>query len=131
MSANPSRRALARYAVDQLLAGDKPAKISQQLAASLIAAGRQNQGNLLLSDIAEELENRGLLAQAVLTSATNLSASFKKQLASQLKRSVGVKDIILDEQIDASVIGGFKVSTANHSWNKTIARKLADIKGTI
>ena len=126
-----SRRALARYAVDQLVAGNKTQTISKQLASALITSNRAKDYDLLLSDIAEELENRGLLAQATLTTATELNANFKKQLSAHLKKAAKVDSLIINEQIDKTVIGGFKLTTANHSWDKTIARKLADIKGEI
>lgn len=128
---NFSRRQLARYAVDQLLNKKSPADISRHLAAALIESKKQNEADLLMSDIAEQLENQGLLAQATVISATNLSASLKKQLAAQVKKATQVDEVILSEHIEPNVIGGFRVETATRTWDKTLQRKLAEIKGGI
>ncbi|HVX58224.1 MAG TPA: F0F1 ATP synthase subunit delta [Candidatus Saccharimonadales bacterium] len=126
-----SRRQLARYAVDQLLDRRPATEISNHLAAALIAGKMTKQADLLLDDIAEELESRGLLARAVVTSANGLSAALRDQLTNQVKRAAKVSDVTLSEQTDPDVIGGFRVETARHTWDKTVARRLSEIKGGI
>lgn len=126
-----SRRQLARYAVTQLLDNQKPAVISRHLAAALISGKMTKQADFLLDDIAEELESRGLLARAVLTSAHDLSADLKKQLTEQVKKSAGVKEVSLSELVNPELIGGFRVETARHTWDKTVIRRLSEIKGGI
>lgn len=126
-----SRRQLANYAVNQLLDGASSAKLARQLAASLIVSKRQNQADLLIEDIFQELENRGQLAKVRLTSASQLSAQLKSQLANFLKRAIGVDEVIFEEIIDKEVIGGTKVETANHSWDKTLARQLTELRRSI
>jgi len=126
-----SRRSLANYAVEQLLANQSPAQLSKYLAAALIASKRQDQADLLLADINQELESRGRLANATVTSATKLSAELRKSLSSQVKKAAKVDQVSLNEQIDPSVIGGIRIETANHTWDKTVARKLSEIKGGI
>lgn len=128
---NFSRRQLANFAVEQLLDGKKPSLISRQLAAALIADKRVKETQLLIDDIAEELERRGLLAKVTVTSATKLSANLKASLSAQIKRAAKVTEVSLNEQVDNSVIGGIKVETSAHAWDKTIARRLSEIKGGI
>lgn len=126
-----SRRQLAQYAVSQLLDKQPAGEISRHLAAALVSSKKQKEAELLLDDVAEELEARGLLARAVVTSANGLSASLRKALTEQVKKAAQVTEVSLSEQIDPEVIGGFRVETKRHTWDKTIARKLAAIKGGI
>lgn len=126
-----SRRQLASYAVDQIVDGQSPADISKRLAAALIVSKRQKDAELLLGDIAEQLETRGLLTEAAVTSAKALSSSLLAQLAKQIKQATGTAEVTLKEQIDPTVIGGFRVETANRTWDKTLSRQLAAIKGGI
>lgn len=126
-----SRRRLAKYAVDELVSGRSAKQISDLLAAALIDNKMGSQADLLLNDIAEELEARGLLARAVVTSANGLSAELKKRLASQIKKAAKVDEVSITEQVDTDVIGGVRIETARHTWDKTVQRKLAEIKGGI
>ena len=123
-----SRRQLAKFAVDEIVAKRPIADLSARLAAALVAGGRQKEVELLLSDIDQELEERGLVASALLTSARPLSTKLKQELSSRLRKLTGVKDVIMQEQIDKSVIGGFRVETASRSWDKTIRRTLMRLK---
>ena len=123
-----SRRQLAKYAVDEIIAKRPASELSAHLAAALAAGGRQKEVELLLSDIDQELEERGLVANARLTSAYPLSSKLKQELSARLKKMAGVKDVIMQEQVDKSAIGGFRVETASRSWDKTFARTLAKLK---
>ncbi len=126
-----SRRELANYGVQNLLAGEAPAKIAERLAAALIAAKKPKEADLLLDDISEILESRGLLAKVTSTTAEPLTNELRKELEGQIKEAANVKEVALNEEVDKKVIGGIRVATANHTWDKTIARKLADIRGGI
>ncbi|MEX0881509.1 MAG: F0F1 ATP synthase subunit delta [Candidatus Saccharimonadales bacterium] len=123
-----SRRRLAKYAVDELSNNRPISVVSTRLAAALTASNRQKEVDLLLSDISQELEERGLLAIASLTSASPLSEKFKHELTLQLKKLTGVKEIILQEEVDKDLIGGLKVETASRTWDKTLKRELSKIK---
>lgn len=128
---NASRRALARYGVEQLLDGKSPAKVAEALAASLASSGKRKETELLIADIFEMLEARGLIANAVITSAKPLSPKTRSSLKAQIGRAAKVESVLINEVIDETVIGGFRAETSAHSWDKTIARKLAMIKGGI
>ena len=131
MNLSISRRQLADYIIEHLVKGRPRHQLSKSVAAALIATKNKNQTDLLMEDVAHELENRGLLAHAKVTTATQLTDNLRRQLKHQLKKAVGVKNVILEEEIDESVIGGIRIETANHTWDKTIARRLADIKGSV
>lgn len=123
-----SRRQLARYAVDELLAKCQTAALAKRLAAALAASGRAKEIDLLLSDIDKELEDRGLVARTRLTSARPLSANLRNELIAKLKKTLAIKEITLEQQLDKTVIGGLKIETANHSWDKTTKRLLMQLK---
>lgn len=128
---NLSRRQLAHFAVEQLISGQSLQKVSKRLAAVLVATNKRKGAELLLNDIAQELESRGLIANAKVTTATPLPGGLRTELRAQIEKAAKVHRAVIDEEISKDVIGGFKVETANHTWDKTIARRLADIKGGI
>lgn len=129
--AGASRRSLAKYGVERLLAGDPVNSLAKALASSLASGGKKKDIELLISDIFEILERRGLLASATITSAKPLSPKTLGSLKSQIVKAAKVKTVVIEEVVDEAVIGGFRVETSTHSWDKTIARKLALIKGGI
>jgi F0F1-type ATP synthase delta subunit len=129
--ANLSRRQLAAYAADQLLASKSVSSVAKQLAAVLVASRRRNQAEQLADDIAWELERRGKAANAHITSAHSLSQQLRKQIEAHVKKTAAVELVILNETIDESVIGGLRIDTAAHSWDETIRRKLTDIREVV
>ncbi|MBX4201425.1 F0F1 ATP synthase subunit delta [Candidatus Saccharibacteria bacterium] len=128
---NLSRRQLASYATDQLLDNKRVSTVAKQLAAVLVTSKRQNQAELLASDIAWELEYRGKVANAQVITAHDLSQELKKHITAHVKKAAKVEHVIISEQVDKSVIGGVRIDTAAHSWDKTLSRKLTDIREVI
>lgn len=125
---NLSRRQLAAYAADQLLDSARPAKLARELAAILIASRRGNQAELLADDIGWELERRGAAANATVVSAHSLSDELRKSISAHIKKAADVNEVIINEVTDPSVLGGVRIDTAAHSWDKTLRRKLTEIK---
>jgi F0F1-type ATP synthase delta subunit len=128
MSSALSRRQLAEYASDQILAGQPIEKISARLAAVLCETKRTKEAELLARDIAYELETRGKVANANITSASNISDELRDQIIKFIKETAKVDKVTLDENVDKSVLGGVRIETAVHAWDKTISKKLADIR---
>lgn len=129
MSSRISRLALARYGTEQLLSGKKPeAEIARELAAVLIDSSRVDELELLLDDIAWELESRGKLARADVTTASALSEKHREQIEGYVKRSAGVEHVVINEITDKSVVAGVRIDTAAHSWDRTAARLLSDLR---
>jgi F0F1-type ATP synthase delta subunit len=123
-----SRRRLAEYAADQLLASKSARAIARELAAVLIETNKSKDASLLAQDIAWQLESRGALAQVEVTSATELSESLRKEITKFIKQAANVERAVLQENVDESVIGGLRIETAKHAWDKTIAKQLTDIR---
>jgi len=129
--ASVSRRQLAAYAAQQLLDGRGFKSLSKELAAVLINSKRVNQAELLADDIAYELESSGQAANATVTSAHDIGEQLRKQISAFIKQSAGVNDVIINQKIDESLIGGVRIDTAAHSWDKTLRRKLTEIQEVV
>lgn len=125
-----SRRALAQYAADQLLAGKSVPILAKQLAAILADSGRSTDGELLMNDISWELEQRQVLTVGRVTSTVPLSKQLEVGLVAQLKKVTKSQAVILESVLDASVIGGIKIETSGHVWDQTISRTLTELKGS-
>jgi len=125
---NLSRRQLASYAADQLLDKARPSKIAQELAAILIISRRQNQAELLAEDIGWELERRGQVANAQVISAHAIGEQLRKDIVAHIKKAADVKQVIINETVDPTVLGGVRIDTPAHSWDQTLRRKLTEIK---
>ena len=119
-----SRRALARYAVDRLLAGVKPSSLAAELAAVLVESGRGAEAEFLLQDIAWELEARRELVMAKITSVTPLSKALEVELSSQLKKATAAKAVYLEKELDRSLLGGLRIETAAHIWDLSVTSDL-------
>ncbi len=123
-----SRRALARYAADRLLAGDSPKALGERLAAILAETGRTNEADFLLGDIAWELEKAQKLAIAQVTSATALSQELETEIKDRLKKATKAGEVLLQKNVDKSVLGGVRIETSGQVWDLTVARTLAELK---
>jgi F-type H+-transporting ATPase subunit delta len=123
-----SRRALAHYGAEQLLAGQSARQVAKQLVAALMDSGRSGEADFLLEDISWELERRQELAAGQVTSAHPLSAKLQVELKAQLKQATGAKQVLLENNIDKSVLGGLRLQTAGKVWDSTVRRKLSELR---
>lgn len=123
-----SRRALASYGADQLLAGEPTVKIAKRLVALLAETGRQNEADFLLEDISWELERRKALASAIVTTARPLSNELEAELKQEVKKATGATEVLLKANIDKSVLGGVRIETASRIWDNTLSRKLSELR---
>jgi len=71
------------------------------------------------------------MANAQVTSAHVLSDALRQQITARIKAAASVQQVILNEVVDQSVIGGLKIDTAAHSWDKTLRRKLTQIREAV
>lgn len=123
-----SRRALASYGADQLLAGEPTVKIAKRLVALLVESGRQNEVDFLLDDISWELERRKALASVTVTTARPLSNELETELKQEVKKATGAAEVLLKANIDKSVLGGVRIETASRIWDNTLSRKLSELR---
>lgn len=123
-----SRRALAAYASEQLLAGRPAQFVAKHLAAALIDAGKTDEVEFLLGDIAAELQSQRVLAVTKSTSAFSLTPDLRQSIKEQIQKATSTKAVLLQEEIDPKVLGGIRLETSTQVWDSTINRKLADLK---
>lgn len=123
-----SRRSLSKYAADQLLAGAKVGILSKKLAAVLVESSRAAEQRLLIDDILWELEQRGELTVAGVTSAHEISTNLRRQLEKQLATATKVKAVVLETEVDKRLLGGLRVRTATRTWDSSLATKLSELK---
>ena len=148
--ARVSRRKLAMYAAERLLAGDET--VIDELAALVISDRREREIDLLVRDIEVEMAERGTIV-ATVESARKLDASTKSEIERLLtpaegrpaaraskkdarsearapEAGVSIRDlkVLLRESIDKTLIGGFKLRTPTQSLDATMSKKLHDLR---
>lgn len=148
--ARVSRRKLAMYAAERLLAGDET--VIDELAALVVAEKRERELDLLVRDIEAEMADRGTIV-ATVESARELDASTKSEIERLLtsvegrsaarvspddtrsearapEAGVSSRDlkVLLRESIDKTLIGGFKLRTPTQSLDATMSKKLHDLR---
>ncbi len=123
-----SRRSLAVWAANQLIAGKKASDVAKHLAAVLTQSRMGEQTAFLINDIKWELEQRNELAVGRVTSATKLSHQLESELLTQIKKTTKAKHVALEKNIDKSVLGGIRVETASRVWDQSVARKLSELR---
>lgn len=121
MSARLSRRKLAQYTADRLLAGDT--EVIQQVAALVVSEGRLRELDLIVHDIEEALAERGTVI-ATVTSAHSLSAPVRAAVESM----IDAKKVVIKEQIDSNVLGGIKVDIPGKRYDGTVKYKLSELR---
>lgn len=121
MATKISRRKLASYVADELLAGNVEAV--EQLAAYLVAEHRTKEAELLVRDIETALATRGVIVADV-TTARQLTAEARQALEKFVASASGAANVTLRESIDPSVIGGARIATPNMLFDGTVANKL-------
>jgi F0F1-type ATP synthase delta subunit len=124
-SSKLSRRKIAEYAADQLMANKT--SVLDQLGAYLIESGRTKEAELVVRDIQTALLARG---KAIVTAvaARSLSAEAKRDIE-QFVRShyEKVRDVELIEEIDKSVLGGVRITLPNAVLDSTAKTKLESL----
>lgn len=121
-----SQRRLAAYVAGQLLANSDKKHIVKELAAYLIETGRVRDLNQVVAAIEEALASRGAIV-AMVTTARPLSPENKQAIVKQFTPT-GAK-LYIREQIDSSVIGGFKIELPGSQFDGTVIHKLTALKG--
>lgn len=117
-----SRRALAQYAAERLLAGD--AAVIEELAALLVAEGRQRDAALLVRDIEGAMAERGTVV-ATVESARALDAATRRSIEELLGDAA---QIHLRQVVRPELIGGVKITTPTQVMDATIAKKLDTLR---
>ena len=153
-----SRRKLAKYAAEQILAGNDA--VLEEIAGFLVHEKHEREVELLARDIEVELAERGMIV-ATVESARALDEATKGAIKKLLASDSGMRasrrasgdaraaeqpssdassrvpganasgqniKVLLRESIDQALIGGFKLRTPTATLDATIAKKLNDLR---
>lgn len=127
MAVRLSRRKLAAFTTERLLAGDKTA--IKQLAAYLVETRRTRELPLVVRDIETALADRGVVVADV-TTATPLSETAAKAIRAFVAGEFNGADVQLRVSEDASLLGGAKVHMPGSELDTTIRRKLTTLRAS-
>ena len=118
-----TRRMLASKIAPMLLESSNREALVKQLAAYLVEEGRVAELELLMNDVALELERLGY-SDVQLVSAHAVSSSVKQELVQIIKEQTGAKEVSLNETIDQSLIGGIIATTPSTEIDLSVRSKL-------
>lgn len=123
MAQRVSRRKIADYAADSLVAGKKPADVLATVAAYLVTTKRTREQELIVRDIESALQARGI----VVTDITSVHPVADTLLA-QIKKLTGAKSLQTRQILDDTVLGGVRIGVPGKRFDGTIRRKLNALK---
>lgn len=122
-----SRRKLASYLADELVAGKKDVPV--RLAAFLIDTKRMRELPLIVRDIEDALASRGIVVTDV-DSAHELNAATMKLVESFVKDQTNAKQVHFRTSLDQTLLGGVRVNVPGQELDATLRRKLTNLKAT-
>lgn len=125
LNSKVSRRVLARTIAQKL--ASEPAKQRhwmKLLAAYIVDQHLEKDVDLILKDIVRELFtiNGQLLVSA--TTARPLTDALRTELTATLRTATGAKTVVLDENVDPTIVGGFVAKTPDGELDASIRTQL-------
>ncbi len=124
-----SRKKLAKYAAEQILAGNDA--VLEEIAGLLIYEKHEREVDLLVRDIEAELAERGEIVASV-ESARALDDNTRRKIEQFLATVASDKNskpkVSLRESIDPTLIGGFNLRTPTATLDATVLKKLNDLR---
>ncbi|AKM79910.1 TPA: hypothetical protein DDX46_01115 [Candidatus Saccharibacteria bacterium] len=127
MAVRVSRRKIASYYADELLA--RKTDIATRLAALLLDTGRVRELDLIVRDIEDALEARGVVVADV-ASAHTLSQATQKDITAFLKKQSDAKEVHLRVNVDQALLGGVRINVPGRELDTTLRRKLTLLKAS-
>ena len=127
MAQRLSRRKIAAYYADQLVAGKKSAP--KELAAYLVETGRVRELELIVRDTEAALADRGILLADV-TSSHRLGESTTKAVKAYLQSTTRATTIQLRESVDPDLLGGVRISVPGSEMDATLRHRLNQLKAS-
>lgn len=123
MPARLSRRKMAAYVADKLVAGDSVNEALREVAAYLQDSGRTREQELLVRDIEEAMADRGIVVADV-ASAHPIDASVE----AKIKAMTGAKTLQVRQSVNESLLGGIRLDVPGKRFDGTIRHKLNALK---
>ncbi len=127
MAQRLSRRKIAAYYADQLVAGKKTAP--KELAAYLVETRRVRELELIVRDIEAALADRGILL-ADIASSRKLGDATAKAVKDYLKSATKASTIQLRESVNPDLLGGVRISIPGSEMDATLRHRLNQLKAS-
>lgn len=122
------RTRIAQTIADRTLKSGSSKKLSQEIAAYLLAERRVSELDSVLRDVQADWAEAGYV-EVIARSAHSLTAATKAEIAEQVKSLYpSAKKIIVTEVADPDVIGGVRLDLANQQLDLSIEAKLNKFK---
>lgn len=123
-----SRTKLANEIADKLANGEATG-LAKQIAAYLIDSGKTGQLNSLVRDVMQMQKSKNNVLELTAISAHELGQEQIDDIESLVKNtSPGSGKVIINRQIDPSIIGGVRLEFANHLLDLSASAKLSRLK---
>lgn len=122
--ADVTRKDIAQVVADKLAKGMNAKKLAKQLAQYLIEERRSGELEAIMRDVAAIRYAQDGVLEADVTSAFPLTAATKKEISKLLP----AKNVIMNEAIDESLIGGAYVEAGSTLIDATMKRQLEQVK---
>lgn len=120
MGSKLSRRKIAAYFADELIAGRN---VTKPLAAYLVETRRLREAELVVRDIESALADRGVLLADVAT-ARQLTSDTQKEITDYLKQATNTKTVYVRSHIDPFLLGGARIDIPGARKDTTLRYKL-------
>lgn len=124
-----SRRRIARSIAADLHDGADMHDIAPRLAAYMIEHKLTGQVDEIVGDIAYELARLGQV-EATVTTARPLTDDLRELVREYLSRHGKQAEIVLNETVDESIIGGIIIETPSHQLDASVRSTLKQLKTT-
>lgn len=122
---NLTRRQLAEYAAERLIAGDDA--VVEHIAAYLVQTRRTREAQLVARDIEAALTRRGVVVAHV-AAARRMEPTTQAAVSDLLKRSFNAKELHIDGTTHPELLSGIRISAADVEFDSTAQHVLNQLK---
>lgn len=124
---NPIIKATDKSAVLAKIFGDST-KTTREFMDFLIAKRREAELPMVASQFISAYDNIKGISRATVISAVPLSADMNAKLKSYIKTIVGATELEINNEIDATIIGGVVVKYQDRLLDMSVAKELREIR---
>lgn len=127
---SPVVKADKKQAILKEIFGDKVSELFTKFMMLVTKNGRESVMDAICMKFEEDvLAHKGII-KANVTTAVAMSDAQKTALAQKLAAQLG-KEIVLEESVDPSVMGGAKIEVGGYQLDQTVAGKLRAVKNAL
>jgi len=108
--------------------GNKWNELTEKYVHLIIAKGREPFLRSIIEEFLRQYNEIKGITHVTISSATILSADVQQQLKKAIQDTTGAKEIIIEQQIDPSLIGGFVISVGDKMYDASVSHKLQALK---